>query len=520
MSADEARQLADAALIAGPLLASRTDGSKVQYLGREDFDGTLAYKLKVTQKDGDEFVYWLDPDTYLEIKVDETRRIRGAQQTTETELGDYEKVAGVYFPMSAESWREGHPNQRQRDDHRQRGRQPAGERRPVRRAAWRAAAGQGRRIAARCFEQDADPAEGRQADRPDDPARPPRRRESKMLRIMLLRHRRGGRRQSFRRRKVRRPPTAPRSPALACATSARPRCPAASPRSPGGRRRTARSPCSSAPPRAACGSRRTAERPSSRCSTSSRCKSIGAVALDPDQSAGDLGRHRRELDAQLGLDRQRRLQVDRRRRDLDQRRPARVRADHAHPRPSEERQYRLCLRARAACGRTRPTAGSTRRPTAARPGRWCSRAPTCRPAARRSPWTRRTPSICSPAPGTSAASPTTSARAAAVPTSRRAAASPRAATAAAPGPTSTPTTARACPSSRGAGSRSTMRRPTRSASMPSSRTCARRCSCPRTAAPPGRNATAARAWSGGPSISAAWSSTRRTPTGCSRWAIR
>ena len=114
MSADDARQLADQALIEGPLLASRTDGSKVHYLGRDDFDGTLAYKLKVTQKDGDEFVYWLDPDTYLEIKVDETRRIRGAQQTNETELGDYEKVAGVYFPMSIESWSQGQPNQRQR----------------------------------------------------------------------------------------------------------------------------------------------------------------------------------------------------------------------------------------------------------------------------------------------------------------------------------------------------------------------------------------------------------------------
>ena len=114
MSADEARALADAALIEGPLLASRSDGSKVQYLGREDFDGTLAYKLKVTQKDGDEFVYWLDPDTYLEIKIDETRKIRGAQQTTETELGDYEKIAGVYFPMSVESWSQGQPNQRNR----------------------------------------------------------------------------------------------------------------------------------------------------------------------------------------------------------------------------------------------------------------------------------------------------------------------------------------------------------------------------------------------------------------------
>ena len=114
MTSDEARQLADGALIEGPLLASRSDGSKVAYLGREDFDGTLAYKLKVTQKDGDEFVYWLDPDTFLEIKIDETRKIRGAQQTTETELGDYEKVAGVYFPMSVESWSQGQSNQRNR----------------------------------------------------------------------------------------------------------------------------------------------------------------------------------------------------------------------------------------------------------------------------------------------------------------------------------------------------------------------------------------------------------------------
>lgn len=114
MSGDEARALADGALVDGVLLAARADGSKVAYLGRDDFDGTLAYKLKVTQKDGDEFVYWLDPDTMLEIKIDETRRIRGVQQTTETELGDYEKIAGVYFPMSVESWPQGQLSQKTR----------------------------------------------------------------------------------------------------------------------------------------------------------------------------------------------------------------------------------------------------------------------------------------------------------------------------------------------------------------------------------------------------------------------
>lgn len=114
MSDDEARSIADTGSVRGPLLNAARDGSTVTYLGREDFDGTDAYKLKVAQKDGDEFVYLLDPDSYLEIKMTETRRIRGAQQVSEYEFGDYEKVAGVYFPMSIETWARGQENQRQR----------------------------------------------------------------------------------------------------------------------------------------------------------------------------------------------------------------------------------------------------------------------------------------------------------------------------------------------------------------------------------------------------------------------
>lgn len=107
MSDDEARSLADSGSIRGPLLSAAADGSTVTYLGREDFDGTDTYKLKVTQKDGDEFVYLLDPDSMLEVKMIETRRLRGALQVTEYELGDYEKVGGAYFPMSIESGPQG-----------------------------------------------------------------------------------------------------------------------------------------------------------------------------------------------------------------------------------------------------------------------------------------------------------------------------------------------------------------------------------------------------------------------------
>lgn len=114
MSADEARAQADASLIDGVLLASLHDGSSVRYVGREDFDGTNAYKVQVRQKDGDQYDYLLDPDTFLEIRATETRQVRGAQTVTDYEYGDYDKIGGVYFPMAIDSWQSAQPDQRVR----------------------------------------------------------------------------------------------------------------------------------------------------------------------------------------------------------------------------------------------------------------------------------------------------------------------------------------------------------------------------------------------------------------------
>ncbi|HEY1613968.1 MAG TPA: hypothetical protein VGF97_09790 [Rhizomicrobium sp.] len=103
MGSDETRELADQGSIDGALLSAHAKGSQVDYLGREDIDGTNAYKLRVSQTDGTIYTYYLDPDVYLEIKVDELRTIRGAEKETETNLGDYEKVGDVYFPFSVAS---------------------------------------------------------------------------------------------------------------------------------------------------------------------------------------------------------------------------------------------------------------------------------------------------------------------------------------------------------------------------------------------------------------------------------
>ena len=100
MSGDDAKALADDAPISGPLIGARERGSKVDYLGTEDVDGTEAHKLKVTLKNGDvEYVY-LDPDHFLEIRTVAQRQVRGTQVESITDYGDYEQVAGVYFPFS------------------------------------------------------------------------------------------------------------------------------------------------------------------------------------------------------------------------------------------------------------------------------------------------------------------------------------------------------------------------------------------------------------------------------------
>jgi hypothetical protein len=102
MSEDDTRAFADDETIDGPLLTAKARGATIAYLGREDFEGTDTYKLRVTEPSGVEYMYFLDPDTYLEIKVIETRELRGARQVTLTEFGDYELVSGVYFPFAVE----------------------------------------------------------------------------------------------------------------------------------------------------------------------------------------------------------------------------------------------------------------------------------------------------------------------------------------------------------------------------------------------------------------------------------
>ena len=111
LSDDDAKGLGeDAADFTGALVDYQSKGYKLDYLGTEDVDGTLAHKLRVTRPNGDILYVYLDPDYFLEIRTIERRIEHGVPSETVTDYGDYEKVNGVYFAFSQESGPKGSSN--------------------------------------------------------------------------------------------------------------------------------------------------------------------------------------------------------------------------------------------------------------------------------------------------------------------------------------------------------------------------------------------------------------------------
>jgi len=103
LSADQAKPLANSADIDFPFVNYQAKGSKLFFLGTEDVDGTPAYRLRLQLASGDEIVYFIDPDSWMLIRDIQKQQIRGAEQITENDYGEYEQVQGVWVPMTEAS---------------------------------------------------------------------------------------------------------------------------------------------------------------------------------------------------------------------------------------------------------------------------------------------------------------------------------------------------------------------------------------------------------------------------------
>jgi outer membrane lipoprotein-sorting protein len=103
MSADEAKEVEENSDIDGPLVDYKSKGHQVELLGKDKIEGTDAYKLKISLKNGDVQTIYIDADSFLEIKEETKRTVRGTEQVIETSIGDYKEVNGIILPHAFEA---------------------------------------------------------------------------------------------------------------------------------------------------------------------------------------------------------------------------------------------------------------------------------------------------------------------------------------------------------------------------------------------------------------------------------
>lgn len=109
MPPDQTKDMEEQADFDGPLVDYKEKGNTVELVGKEQVEGADAYKLKVTLKGGDVRTIYLDAETFLEIKVESKRTVRGTEVENEAYLSDYKEVEGLMMPHVMENAQKGSP---------------------------------------------------------------------------------------------------------------------------------------------------------------------------------------------------------------------------------------------------------------------------------------------------------------------------------------------------------------------------------------------------------------------------
>lgn len=104
---DAVKQVEEQADFDGPLIDYKAKGSTVELLGKEKVEGSDAYKIKLTLKNGDLRYFYLDADSFLEVRIEGKTKIRGTDLESESTIGDYKDEGGLMMAHAMESGQKG-----------------------------------------------------------------------------------------------------------------------------------------------------------------------------------------------------------------------------------------------------------------------------------------------------------------------------------------------------------------------------------------------------------------------------
>lgn len=85
----------------GNLIDYAAKGHTVEYLGKDDVEGTDCYKLKINLKSGKSETYYFDSKSYLLIRSVSKQKANGQEAEITTNFSNYEKLPeGIVVPKS------------------------------------------------------------------------------------------------------------------------------------------------------------------------------------------------------------------------------------------------------------------------------------------------------------------------------------------------------------------------------------------------------------------------------------
>lgn len=103
LSPDELKSMKVQSDMDGMLWNYEEKGNTLALDGKEDVEGTECYKIKIISKEGDEYWYFIDTDSYMNIKTTSKVMVQGAQVESDTYMSNFMEVSGITMPGKIEN---------------------------------------------------------------------------------------------------------------------------------------------------------------------------------------------------------------------------------------------------------------------------------------------------------------------------------------------------------------------------------------------------------------------------------
>lgn len=100
LTPDQVKNMMDQTDIDGTIIGYKEKGYKVEYVGKEDVEGTEALKIKVDKGEGKLEYLLYDPESYYEIKNVRVDNVDGQEVETATIYSNFKAVDGITMPYT------------------------------------------------------------------------------------------------------------------------------------------------------------------------------------------------------------------------------------------------------------------------------------------------------------------------------------------------------------------------------------------------------------------------------------